>query len=151
MATTHILEREQLVHKPLSEVFEFFSNAENLEALTPPFLRFRIQTPLPIEMTEGARIEYSIRLAGVPVRWRTRISEWSPGERFVDEQESGPYALWRHTHEFEERGETTLMRDRVEYREPFGPLGWVAHRLFVQRTLQRIFDYRRDQVHELLD
>ncbi len=146
----HRLERSQLLDRPVDDVFAFYSNAANLEAITPPFLRFRILTPTPIEMRNGTRIEYALSLHGVPVRWRTLITCWEPNVRFVDEQESGPYALWRHTHEFEPRGTSTLMRDAVEYREPFGALGQVAHVLVVRRMLDRIFDYRRDATGQLL-
>ncbi|HEX6240184.1 MAG TPA: SRPBCC family protein [Polyangiales bacterium] len=150
MRSPHQLVRTQLVAAPLDEVFAFFSDAANLEALTPPFLHFRILTPLPITMHVGAQIDYQLSLFGVPLRWRTRITDWRPGCSFVDEQESGPYALWRHTHEFESRGDCTLMRDVVSYREPFGPLGALAHVLLVGRTLDRIFDFRRDAVERLL-
>ena len=138
----HRLERTVRLARPLDEVFAFFGDAANLEAITPAFLRFRILTPLPIEMRAGARIEYALSLFGVPLRWDTRITEWRPGERFVDEQESGPYALWRHTHEFEAQGGATIVRDRVEYALPLGPLGRAARALFVARALDRIFDFR---------
>lgn len=151
MTRLHRLERAQLISRPLDQVFAFFSDAANLEGLTPPFLRFRILTPLPIEMRTGTRIEYALALFGIPARWRTLISEWQPGVRFVDEQESGPYALWRHTHEFEPRGESVLMRDVVDYALPLGPLGRVAHALVVRSTLDRIFDFRRDAIGQLLD
>jgi ligand-binding SRPBCC domain-containing protein len=145
------LEREQRIERPLAEVFPFFADAGNLEAITPKFLRFRILTPRPIAMHAGARIEYALSLFGVPLRWRTVISDWQPGVRFIDEQESGPYALWRHTHEFEADGNATRMRDVVEYREPLGVLGRMAHGVFVARTLNRIFDYRRDAIARLLE
>lgn len=151
MGRLHQLCRTQLVDRPLPEVFAFFSDASNLDALTPPFLHFRILTPMPIELRAGARLDYQLSLFGVPVRWRTRITDWQPRKRFVDEQESGPYALWRHTHEFEARGSSTLMRDVVDYSEPLGPVGTIAHVLFVRRTLDRIFDFRRDAVLRLLD
>lgn len=146
----HRLEREQLLPGAPEEVFPFFADARNLEALTPPFLGFRILTPLPIEMREGTLIDYSLSLFGAPMRWKTRIAVWEPGVRFVDEQLSGPYALWRHTHSFERRGAGTLMRDVVEYREPLGPLGTLAHHLLVARTVERIFDFRREAVDRLL-
>lgn len=144
------LTRTQVVARPLEEVFAFFSDASNLEALTPPFLRFRILTPTPIEMRIDARIEYRLTLFGVPAKWRTRITDWQPGVRFVDEQETGPYTLWRHTHEFEAQGQSTIIRDRVEYIEPFGPLGKLAHVIFVKRTLDRVFDFRREATARLL-
>ena len=144
------LERRQVIGRRLSDVFEFFSDAANLQALTPPFLNFKILSPLPIEMKTGARIEYSISLFRIPMRWRTHITVWEPGVRFVDEQESGPYALWRHTHTFEAQGDETVMVDRVEYREPLGFLGWIANKLFVHRMLKRIFDYRYESVERLL-
>jgi hypothetical protein len=138
------------VERPLREVFAFFADAANLEAITPAFLRFRILTPLPIDMRAGARIEYALSLFGVPLRWQTRITEWEPDVRFVDEQESGPYSVWRHTHEFEADGGATIVKDIVEYREPLGPLGQVAHALFVTRALARIFDHRREAISRLL-
>ncbi len=151
MGRLHQLRRTQLVGRPVPEVFSFFSDASNLEALTPPFLRFRILTPMPMELRAGSQLDYRLSLFGVPVRWRTRITDWQSGTRFVDEQESGPYALWRHTHEFEARGSSTLMLDVVDYSEPLGPVGTVAHILFVRRTLDRIFDFRRDAILRLLD
>ena len=151
MGRLHQLCRTQLVDSPLPEVFAFFADASNLDALTPAFLHFRILTPMPIEMRAGAQLDYQLSLFGIPVRWRTRITDWQPGQRFVDEQESGPYALWRHTHEFEARGTSTLVRDVVDYSEPLGTLGTAAHVLFVRRTLERIFDFRRDAIGRLLD
>jgi ligand-binding SRPBCC domain-containing protein len=151
MARIHRLERTQLLARPRGEVFAFFAEAANLEAITPPFLRFRIVTPPPIEMGPGARIDYALSLYGVPLRWRTRITEWEPGVRFVDEQERGPYALWRHTHEFESRGGSTIVRDLVDYALPLGPIGWAAHLVLVERALVRIFDFRADAIRRLLE
>lgn len=154
MARTYRLERVQAINRPLDEVFRFFSDAGNLQALTPRFLDFSIRTPLPIEMHAGARIEYRLGLFGVPMRWLTIISAWDPPAidaatgrrvaRFIDQQVSGPYAVWKHLHEFEEIDGHTIMRDVVEYAVPFGPLGEVARWAFVSRTLDRIFAFRRE-------
>ena len=150
MATIHRLERTQVIDRPLSQVFPLFANPANLEALTPRFLRFKILTPMPIDVRPGVQIEYALSLFGVPLRWRTRITEWVENVKFVDEQEAGPYALWRHTHTFEASGQSTIMRDVVEYSEPLGPLGWVAHHMFVERVVNRIFDFRREAIGPLI-
>lgn len=147
----HVLEREQLVRAPEKVVFAFFADAANLEVITPRWLGFRILTPVPIDMREGALIEYRLSLAGLPVRWRTRIERWVPGQGFVDVQESGPYALWEHTHVFEPTDRGVLVRDRVRYALPFGPLGRLAHALWVHSALARIFDHRYHRVRELLE
>jgi ligand-binding SRPBCC domain-containing protein len=139
---THLLARSQHVPAPPDEVFEFFADAHNLEAITPPWLGFRVLTPGPIEMRPGALIEYRLALHRVPVRWLTRIDEWEPGRSFVDVQVRGPYRLWHHTHSFEERGRGTLVVDRVRYALPLGPLGALAHAVVVRRDLERIFDHR---------
>lgn len=146
---TAILERVQIVPRPRAEVFAFFEDAMNLERITPPFLRFRVLTPAPIAMAEGALIDYRLSLFGVPLRWRTRIESYVPGESFVDVQLRGPYRLWRHTHTFEDVPGGTKMTDRVEYEIPLGPLGAAARAIFVRRTLDRIFDYRRDVIAEI--
>ncbi len=146
----HLLEREQRVQAPLERTFDVYSNASNLAVITPPWLGFQITSELPIEMREGALISYRLRLHAIPVRWTTRIENWDPPHRFTDLQLSGPYALWHHTHEFESEGDATVIRDRVRYRIGYGPLGTVAHRLFVLRDLKRIFDYRRDATAELI-
>lgn len=136
-----VLHREQWVPRPPVEVFPFFSAAANLQELTPPFLNFRILTP-DVTMAPGALIDYELRLHGVPLRWRTVITDWEPGRRFVDEQLRGPYRLWRHEHLFEARDGGTQLTDHVEYLAPGGPLAPIVHRLFVRKDLQRIFDYR---------
>ena len=151
MTSLHILEREQRVEIPIADAFAFYGDAHNLERITPPLLRFEVTTPRPIEMGVGTLIDYRLRLHGVPVRWRTRIEGWEPPKRFVDAQIKGPYSLWEHTHTFEEDGPgATIIRDRVRYSIPFGPLGELADRLLVRRDLKQIFDYRRDAVARAL-
>lgn len=147
----YVLEQEQLVRRSRREVFGFFAEPENLDTITPDDLRFEIVSPRPIAMRAGALIEYRLRLAGVPFRWVTRIEVFEPEERFVDVQLQGPYRSWRHTHEFVEVPEGTLVRDRVEYELPLRPVGTLVHALFVRRRLQRIFDHRRRRIRALLE
>jgi ligand-binding SRPBCC domain-containing protein len=147
LTTTHLLERSQRVEVPVDLAFAFYGNSDNLEPLTPPWLHFQVTTPRPLVLEAGALLDYRLKLHGVPVRWTTLIETWEPPLRFVDSQAKGPYALWEHTHLFEPDGESaTIIHDHVRYAIPLGPLGAIAHRLFVRRDLERIFDYRRDAV-----
>jgi ligand-binding SRPBCC domain-containing protein len=148
--TVHVLERSQVIHRPVDEVFPFFARAANLEKITPPWLRFEMVGPEPAQMRTGTRLEYLLHIHGVPLRWISRIDAWEPGRGFVDRQLRGPYALWEHTHEVEPHPDGTLSRDRVRYALPLGPLGEIAHRLLVRRDLERIFEYRREAVTRLL-
>ena len=142
----YTLTREQRLPGSPDEVFPFFGDARNLERITPPWLNFHVVTPM-LEMRQGTLIEYRLKLHGLPIRWLTQIEAWAPGERFVDVQLRGPYALWHHTHEFEPAGDGhTLMRDTVRYALPLGPLGSLAHKLFVKRDLERIFLFRSSVV-----
>lgn len=146
---TYELVREQLLPAPPDAVFPFFADAHNLEQITPSWLHFSVLTPGPIAITTGTRIDYRLRLAGIPLRWRSVIRDWKPGESFVDEQERGPYALWRHEHRFVADRGGTLMTDRVRYRLPLGPLGRIAHTVAVKRALAAIFEYRFARIQEL--
>jgi ligand-binding SRPBCC domain-containing protein len=146
----HVLRREQRLPGAPGEVFPFFADAHNLEAITPPLLGFRVVTPKPLQMRPGALIEYRLKLHGLPVSWLTRIEDWEPGARFTDAQLAGPYRLWHHTHEFAPDGEGgTVMRDTVRYALPFWPLGEAAHPL-VARDLAKIFDFRATAVARAL-
>jgi len=142
----HQLQREIWLPRPRAEVFPFFADAGNLDALTPPWLHFRILTPPPILMQAGTRIEYRLRIHGLPVRWTTIIRAWEPPRRFVDEQARGPYRQWIHTHTFEERDGGTLCRDEVLYAHWGGAL---AHRWLVAPDLEKIFAYRQAKLLEL--
>jgi ligand-binding SRPBCC domain-containing protein len=141
----HLIHRLQLVRRPIAEVFSFFSKAENLEMLTPPFLRFRILSSLPIRIQKGTQIDYRIRLFGIPLRWRARIREFVQDRFFIDEQERGPYRKWTHLHTFREVPGGTEVGDVVHYELPLGTFGKLAHPLFVRNTLEQIFDYRQEQ------
>lgn len=143
----HTLETSIFLPRAREEVFAFFADAGNLELLTPPWLNFSILTPQPIPMREGTRIQYRLRLHGVPLRWESEITCWEPPLRFVDEQRRGPYRLWVHEHRFEEEKGGTRVSDRVRYAVPGGEL---INRLFVAPDLNRIFRYRQRKMLELL-
>lgn len=129
------------------EVFAFFGDARNLNAITPPWLHFQIVTPRPIEMRAGTLIDYRLRVRGLPLRWRTRIREWQPPYCFVDEQLRGPYREWIHKHTFEARDGGTLARDHVRYAVPFD---FIVHPLFVRSDIERIFAFRQQALQTAL-
>jgi len=140
------IEAEIRLPAPLDEVWPFFSNARNLERLTPPFLRFEVLTPDPIDLAVGTLIDYRLRLRRIPIRWQSEITAWEPQHRFVDEQRRGPYKCWIHEHTFTADGEHTVARDVVRYDHIGGRL---ANRLMVGRDVQRIFAYRQTVLREI--
>jgi ligand-binding SRPBCC domain-containing protein len=124
------------------EVFGFFSDAANLEALTPAWLKFHIATPQPILIRTGTTIDYRLRVHGVPMRWQSEITRWEPPTRFVDEQRIGPYRRWIHTHTFDEERGGTRVGDKVDFAVPGGkPIEWI-----VARDVRRIFAFRREML-----
>ena len=142
MTRFHTLRREQWVPRPIEEVFAFFSDAGNLETITPPWLGFRIVTPGPVRIAAGARIRYRLSWHGMPLSWLTEIRRWQPPSCFVDTQLKGPYALWHHTHRFKACNGGTRMSDVVRYRLPLGMLGRLVHSVKVRRDVEGVFDYR---------
>ncbi len=135
---TRTLERELWLPRPVEEVFAYFSDAHNLDALTPPWLHFRILTPKPIAVHAGTLIHYSIRVHGIPISWQSEITVWDPPNRFVDVQRRGPYRQWDHTHSFAAVSGGTLVSDSVEFDVPFSfAAGW-----FVKRDVRKIFEFR---------
>ena len=146
----HILERKQIVERPIAEIFEFFANAGNLEKITPPELNFKIISPQPIDIKKGALIDYQLKLRGIPITWKTEITQWNPPFDFVDTALKSPYKQWIHLHTFEEGANSneTIMKDIVRYRLPLEPLGDIAH-FYVKKELKYIFDYRYKVIEEI--
>lgn len=144
------LQRKQFIAKPLSEVFQFFEKPENLGRITPPWLRFQIVSPSPIEMKAGTQINYRVRPLGFPMKWTSLIESYDPPRGFVDVQLKGPYAFWRHQHRFWEEGGGTWVEDHVDYALPLGFLGRIAHALKVKSQLMEIFDYRNSVITKLM-
>ena len=140
LATEHWLSR------PPEDLFDFYADAFNLERLTPPWLRFEVVTDPPIHMRAGVEIDYRLRLHGLHLKWRSRITAWDPPHRFVDEQIRGPYRTWVHEHTFAPHHGGTLVGDRVQY-AMLG--GWLADRLLVRRDLRRIFAFRQQRLAEI--
>jgi ligand-binding SRPBCC domain-containing protein len=132
--------------RSLPNTFKVFEDPYNLAKITPPWLNFRVTSTERVQMRKGAEIQYVIRWLRVPVRWETIITEYDPPHRFVDEQERGPYTLWRHHHTFEETAEGTQVKDRVEYRLPLGWVGRLVHATVVRRQLLAIFRYRQREL-----
>ena len=146
MMKTYILQRQQLVTRPLHEVFDFFSKPDNLGRLTPRGMGFQLLTPAPIQMKDGAVIDYAIRLYGKDLRWTTLITLFDAPHKFVDVQLKGPYSFWHHTHVFTATGDGTMITDEVRYAMPFGLIGRIIHSLVVRHQLQRIFNFRQEQI-----
>lgn len=139
---------QQFVEAPRSQVFDFFSQAENLEKLTPEFLNFKITHKSTEKIEKGSEIEYQLKVHGVPLKWKTLIEEFKAPEHFVDTALKSPYQTWHHTHIFEDLGHGTLITDRVIYKLPVGYAGWLVGGAFVKGDLNAIFDFRRAQVAE---
>ena len=142
------LQQTQRFRESLDEVFAFFADPANLARITPRWLRFSMRSPQPVEMRPGALIDYTIRVHGIPMKWRSEITSWDPPHRFVDEQRVGPYRYWIHEHRFEATDGATLVSDHVRYAVPGGAL---VHRLFVARDLQKIFSHRRSVLAEVFN
>jgi hypothetical protein len=147
--TPHIIVRKTVINRPIEEVFEFFSKAENLNLLTPPELQFKILTPLPIKMKAGTLIDYKIKLNGIPFLWKTEISTWKVNECFVDQQLKGPYRVWHHTHSFKSIDGGTEMTDEVKYLSPGWFLEPIIQVLFIKKKVESIFDYRNQKLKEI--
>ena len=145
----HTFRAQTKIPGNIEDVFKFFSDAQNLELITPPELSFKITSPIPIKMEIGALIEYKIRLLGFSFRWKSIISKWERNRQFVDEQLKGPYSKWVHTHTFEKNEGDIIINDIVNYRLPFAPFGEIVSPL-VKLQLKRIFDYRSKRIFELI-
>lgn len=148
-ANAYRLTAEVFLPRPREEVFAFFCDAFNLEEMTPSWMQFAVITPGPIDMHEGALIDYRLKLRGLPIKWRTEITCWEPPFRFKDEQLRGPYRFWRHEHTFEEVDGGCLACDQVDYAVPGGKLaGGLIHKLFVGGDVRRIFEFRERTLRE---
>lgn len=143
---TFLFKTEQMLERPLTEVFSFFSDAHNLAMITPAWLHFEVLTPTPIEMSPGTRIDYRLRLRGIPLRWQSEITEWNPPHAFVDEQRRGPYRLWRHTHTFDETENGVVVGDSIEY-AVWG--NQIVDKFFVRPDIEKIFAYRSEQLNKI--
>ena len=129
--------------------WEFFSSADNLPAITPPWLTFTIKTPPPVRIEQDSLLDYTIKWMGLPIKWRTRIIDWQPPRLFIDLQVRGPYALWHHQHTFTPVDDGVACTDRVIYKLPMGWLGRLGHGL-VRKQLLEIFRFRRQVIGERL-
>ena len=139
------LKTEQWIPRTPEQLFPFFANPENLEQLTPPWLHFRIVSPR-VDIHAGARIDYRLRLHGVPLKWQSEITVWEPPFRFIDVQKRGPYRAWIHEHTFESRDGRTLMRDHVQYAVAGGAL---VRKFLVAPDLEKIFNFRRVRLESI--
>ncbi len=140
---------QQYIEKSRSQVFAFFSDARNLEKITPSAVNFHVEKMSTDKIEEGTLIDYKLKIHGVPVHWRTLIKQWQPELCFVDDQVKGPYQKWHHTHQFQDLGPGTLITDLVQFKLPFGLLGWMTAGWLVRKDVSSIFEFRRQMVGDL--
>lgn len=143
--TGHVVVKTEL---PIT--WAFFSDAMNLPKLTPPWMGFKVMTPAPIDMHAGTLIDYTVKVLGMPLKWRTRIIDWSPPHQFIDLQLRGPYTLWHHQHTFKAVEGGTACTDTVLYKVPAGGLGRLMNRLMIRRQLREIFRFRQEVLDQTL-
>ena len=139
----HYYEGRQFIERPLEEVFKFFSDAHNLEKITPPWLNFKIDDQSTEKIQNGTEFKYSLKFRGIPMSWKSVIVDWRENDKFVDYQKSGPYVVWHHTHEFVPTKNGVMMYDRVKFLPPGGPLSSLIS-IFVRRDVKSIFNYRKN-------
>ena len=147
----YTLSSTQFIEKSIDEVFTFFSKPENLSVITPSKLGFKILTPTPIEMGPGRIIDYQIYLLGIPIHWRTLITDYNPPNMFIDQQIKGPYNVWHHTHTFHKVEGGVEIKDKVVYSIPFGILGRILNYLWIGKDLENIFVHRKKVIDKLFE
>lgn len=147
------LSAEQTIDCSLEKAWEFFSDPKNLQVITPDDLSFQITSPEVEKMFKGQIITYRIGLLpGVTSNWVTEITAVEDKQYFIDEQRYGPYSMWHHLHSFEELEDgRVLMKDKVHFKPPMGPLGRLAYSLFIKKKLQGIFEFRFKKLDELFN
>ena len=152
----YIIERRLWLPRPRAQVFEFFAEPRNIARVQPAWARPTWVAEPPYRLDAGALLDFRVRVAGVPVRWRVMVREFDPPFRFVDAQLWGPFARWEHRHRFLEGTESegrgpagTWIEDRVTYRLPWGPLGRAAHALGAGRRIAALFDFREARLREI--
>ncbi len=142
-------ESTQFVKKNIKDVFNFFSAAENLETITPPFLCFKVLSKSTPNIQKGTIIQYKLKIHHIPVKWITHITEFEKNKYFIDSQEKGPYKKWVHRHSFEEIKNGTLIHDQVDYIIPAGILGQMLLSRFIKNDIQCIFSYRKEVIERI--
>jgi ligand-binding SRPBCC domain-containing protein len=146
----YVLQREQRVAMSLDDCWRFFSDPRNLEKITPPSLRFRVRSELPAEVYAGMMIRYTVSpLFGIPMTWVTEITHMRKPHYFADEQRVGPYRLWHHEHSFRAINDReSEVLDLIHYAPPLGALGAILNKLLVRPQLERIFNFRTEQLEK---
>lgn len=147
------LRRTQQLSCSMEAAWMFFSSPKNLARITPKALNFKVLTNTDDgDIYPGMEINYKVSpVMGIPLKWKTVITQVDPQKSFTDFQEKGPYKYWHHFHEFEMNNDGVLMKDTVDYELPFGVLGRLAHRLFVKSKLEEIFSYRYKVLEDLFN
>tara|TARA_B100002003_G_C14131523_1_gene544202 strand:- start:54 stop:839 length:786 start_codon:yes stop_codon:yes gene_type:complete len=147
---TNELITEHWLPLPIDKVFSFFKEPKNLEKITPHYLHFKVLNQSSMEILEETKINYCLRLHGIPIWWQSKIIDWQPNSKFSDTQIHGPYKYWHHRYEFHKKDEGTLMRDHIQYKVPFGILGDSLGGHWIRKDLENIFSYRRKKIQEIV-
>ena len=142
---------KQTINRPIEEVFDFFSKPENLSRITPKKLNFKILTPTPIKMMKGQIIDYTIRLIGFQIHWRTLITDYNPPYSFIDQQINGPYTIWHHKHTFKKTANGVEIYDDITYSIPFGIIGRILHYIWIKKDLEKIFKHREKVIEQIFN
>lgn len=147
------LYREQQLNCTIETAWTFFSSPHNLSEITPESMNFVVLSDIQDKpIFKGMEIDYKVSpLLGIPMRWKTIISQVKEYKSFTDFQKEGPYKHWNHFHEFIPNENGVLMKDTVDYELPMGILGKIAHQLFVKEKLKSIFDFRYRVLNHLFN
>ncbi|MBM7631340.1 SRPBCC family protein [Geomicrobium sediminis] len=145
----YTLHKKQVLPLSKQEAWEFFSDPGKLSSITPGDMKFNMRSPMSRTMHPGMIIHYDLKpLPAFPVQWVTEITHMIEERLFVDEQRFGPFRFWHHQHHFNDHPLGVEIEDIIHYVLPFGPLGTLAHRMLVEKRLEEIFEFRKQQLSQ---
>ena len=87
----------------------------------------------------------------IKLRMTSRVVAFDRPRAFTDEMQRGPFRRWRHAHLFEPREGGTLMRDRVEFASPLGPLGALVDFLYLKGFVRRFLLAQNRRIKEAVE
>ncbi|QCR32517.1 SRPBCC family protein [Lysinibacillus sp. SGAir0095] len=146
-----IIKHMQFIKAPMEVCFDLARNVDIHTKTTAKTKEKAVGGVTQGLLKEGDTVTWEATHFGIKQRLTAKVIYMKKPTEFVDIMIKGAFQSFTHTHRFRKEKGGTLMIDIFEYKSPYGPIGLIADKLFLERYMTRFIISRAKELKRIAE